>query len=121
MVSLYQEARAALRQFDFRPRKKLGQHFLVHDTVLEAIGQEKMLEIGPGLGFLTRRLVETAARVWAIEVDPLLAERLRQSPLGSHPAFNLIEGDVLKVSFDSFLPGRRVKLAANLPYSISTP
>ena len=128
MVSLYQEARAALRQFDFRPRKKLGQHFLVHDTVLEAIlrllepsRQDEILEIGPGLGFLTRRLVETAARVWAIEVDPLLAERLRQSPLGSHPAFNLIEGDVLKVSFDSFLPGRRVKLAANLPYSISTP
>ncbi len=128
MVSLYQEARAALRQSDLRPRKRLGQHFLVHETIIEAILrllepslQDEILEIGPGLGFLTRRLVEAAARVWAIEVDPLLAERLRRSPLGSHPAFDLIEGDALKVAMDSFLPSHRVKLAANLPYNISTP
>lgn len=128
MVSLYQEARAALRQSDFRPRKKLGQHFLIHETVIEAIlrllepsSQDEILEIGPGLGFLTRRLVEVAARVWAIEVDRLLVERLRRSPLGSHPAFDLIEGDVLKVAMDSFLPSHRVKLVANLPYNISTP
>lgn len=128
MVSLYQEARAALRQSDFRPRKKLGQHFLIHETVIEAIlrllepsSQDEILEIGPGLGFLTRRLVEAAARVWAIEVDRLLVERLRRSPLGSHPVFDLIEGDVLKVPMDSFLPSHRVKLVANLPYNISTP
>ncbi len=128
MVSLYQEARAALRQSDFRPRKRLGQHFLVHETIIEAIlrllepsSQDEILEIGPGLGFLTRRLVEAAARVWAIEVDRLLVERLRRSPLGSHPAFDLIEGDVLKVAMDSFLPSHRVKLVANLPYNISTP
>jgi 16S rRNA (adenine1518-N6/adenine1519-N6)-dimethyltransferase len=128
MVSLYQEARAALRESAFRPKKKLGQHFLVHETVIEAIlrlldpsPEDEIVEIGPGLGFLTRRLVEAARTVWAVEVDTLLAERLRQGALGSHPGFHLIPGDVLKVAMDSFLPDHKVKLAANLPYHISTP
>lgn len=127
-MSLYQEARAALRESAFRPKKKLGQHFLVHETVIEAILrllepslEDEIVEIGPGLGFLTRRLVEAAGTVWAIEVDSLLAERLRQGALGSHPGFHLILGDVLKVAMDSFLPDHKVKLVANLPYHISTP
>lgn len=128
MVTLYQEVRAALRESTFRPRKKLGQHFLIQEPVIDAIlrllrlsGEDEILEIGPGLGFLTRRLVESARRVWAIEVDSLLVERLRHSPLGSHPAFELIQGDVLTVPIDSILPSHKVKLVANLPYNISTP
>lgn len=128
MVTLYQEVRAALRESAFRPRKKLGQHFLIQEPVIDAIlrllrlsGEDEILEIGPGLGFLTRRLVEGARRVWAIEVDSLLVERLRHSTLGSHPAFELIHGDVLTVPIDSILPAHKVKLVANLPYNISTP
>ena len=127
-MSLYQEARAALRELAFKPRKKLGQHFLIHEgvvgTILRLIDlspEDEVVEIGPGLGFLTRRLVEVARKVWAVEVDPFLVEWLRQSPLGSHPAFDLIHGDVLKVPLHSILPDRRIKLVANLPYSISTP
>ncbi len=127
-MTLYQEVRTALRGSAFRPRKKLGQHFLVHERVLEAIlrlldlsSKDEIVEIGPGLGFLTRRLVEVAHKVWAIEVDPFLVERLRSTPLGSHPGFNLIHGDVLKFPMQTFLPEHKVKLVANLPYSISTP
>lgn len=127
-MSLYQEARAALRESSIRPRKNLGQHFLVHEGIMEAIlrllalsPEDDILEIGPGLGFLTRRLVQVARRVWAVELDPMLVEWLRKSPLGSHPALVLLQGDILKVSIDPLLPEHGVKLVANLPYNISTP
>ena len=128
MATLYQEARAALRELALRPRKKLGQHFLVHEGVLEAIlglldpsPEDEIVEIGPGLGFLTRRLVEVARRVWAIEIDQSLVGWLLKSPLGSHPALDLVHGDVLKVPLTDILPDHKVKLVANLPYNISTP
>jgi 16S rRNA (adenine1518-N6/adenine1519-N6)-dimethyltransferase len=127
MVTLYQEVRAALREFDFRPRKRLGQNFLTHQRVLDSIvglldlsEQEQIVEIGPGLGFLSRRLIDVASDVWGVEVDSALVEWLRRSDLGSHPAFHLIHGDILKIRFDDFLPQHKIKLVANLPYSIST-
>lgn len=127
-MSLYQEARAALREGSFKPTKRLGQNFLVHERILEAIirlidlsPQDEVLEIGPGLGFLTRRLVAIARKVWAIELDAFLVERLRHSPLGSHPALELLHADFLTVPLTDVLPPRKVKLVANLPYSISTP
>lgn len=128
MATLYQEVRAVLRESDFRPRKRLGQHFLIHESVIGTIlrlldlsSQDEVLEVGPGLGFLTRRLVRVARKVWAIEVDPFLAAWLRRSPLGSQPTFDLVQGDVLQVPLKAFLPDHKVKLVANLPYSISTP
>ena len=85
-MTLYEEVRAALRESKFRPRKSLGQNFLIHERVIESIlrlldleADDRVLEIGPGLGFLTRRLLERAATVWAVEVDAALIERLRAS------------------------------------------
>lgn len=128
MATLYQEAREALRGADFRPKKKLGQNFLVHENVVDAVlrlldlnPNDEVVEIGPGLGFVTRRLVERAGKIWAIEVDRFLVERLSEGPLGSHPALELIHDDILKLSLDQRLPARKVKLVGNLPYSISTP
>src|SRR6185369_6590451 len=82
---------------------------------------DQILEIGPGLGFLTRRLVEIAASVWAVEVDRGFAERLRQGPLGMRSNFELIEGDVLTVPLEERLPKQKIKVVGNLPYNISTP
>lgn len=128
MVTLYQEARAAFRESAFRPRKKVGQHFLIHESIIDAIlrlidlsQEDEIVEIGPGLGFLTRRLVAVARKVWAIEVDPFLVGWLQRSPIGCHPALDLIHGDVLKVPLNGILPCHKVKLVANLPYHISTP
>ena len=128
MRTLYEEVRTALRESEFRPRKRLGQNFLVHERVIDSIlrllelsPQDEILEIGPGLGFLTRRLVEHAAKVWAVEVDSFLVDWLQRSSLRNHPALQLIHADILKVPLDETLPRHKIKLVANLPYSISTP
>ena len=128
MASLYKELRTALRESDFKPRKRLGQNFLVHENVIESIlrlvdlsAGDGVLEIGPGLGFLTRRLLERGATVWAVEVDPYLVRHLRKSPLSSNPALHLIQADILTVPLADILPQQKVKVVGNLPYSISTP
>jgi len=128
MATLYEEVRAALRETAFRPKKSRGQNFLIHERVLDAImglldlaPQDEVLEIGPGLGFLTRRLLAAAAQVWAVEIDGALVDWLRRGPLAAQPALHLVQDDILKVSLDGMLPPRKVKLVGNLPYSISTP
>jgi len=127
-MSLYQEARAACHELGFRPKKRLGQHFLIDERIIEATLRlmdlseaDEILEIGPGFGFLTRRLVAKAKRVWAVEVDPLLVEWLQQSPIGNASSLTLVHADVLKLQLEEILPKRKVKLVANLPYNISTP
>lgn len=127
-MTLYEEVRAALRESEFRPRKSLGQNFLIHESVIESILRlldlgplDRVVEIGPGLGFLTRRLLERAAQVWAVEVDDALVKRLRQSGWTAGPKLHLIHGDILAVPLEEILPACKVKLVGNLPYSISTP
>jgi len=127
-MTLYEEVRAALRESAFRPKKSFGQNFLVHERVIDAILRlldlspgDEVVEIGPGLGFLTRRFIESAARVWAVEIDPALVERLLHAEFAANPKFSLVHGDILQVALPDFLPRRKVKLAGNLPYSISTP
>jgi len=128
MPTLYEEVRAALRESEFRPSKKLGQNFLIHERVIDSIlrlldllTNDEVVEIGPGLGFLTRRLLERANKVWAVEIDSALVQRLRESDFAANPKFQLIHGDILKVALPELLPKRKVKLAGNLPYSIATP
>jgi 16S rRNA (adenine1518-N6/adenine1519-N6)-dimethyltransferase len=127
-MTLYEEVRAALRESEFRPRKRLGQNFLIHERVIDAIlalldldGNTQVVEIGPGLGFLTRRLLERAVKVWAVEVDAVLVERLRRSDFAVNPDFHLIYGDILEVPLPQILPKAKLQLVGNLPYSISTP
>jgi 16S rRNA (adenine1518-N6/adenine1519-N6)-dimethyltransferase len=128
VATLYEEVRSAFKDSEFRPSKRWGQNFLIHHNVIESIlrlvelsPQDEIVEIGPGLGFLTRRLVETASTVWAVEVDGFLVDWLKRSALGGHPRLQLIHDDILKVQLDEVLPAHKVKLVANLPYSISTP
>ncbi len=127
-MSLYQEVRTALQDSEFKPKKRLGQNFLIHEAVIETIlrlldlsSDDDVVEIGAGLGFLTRRLVEKVAIVYAVEVDAALVRRLTQSALGSNPALRLIHGDILKIPLVDSLPPQKIKLVGNLPYSISTP
>jgi 16S rRNA (adenine1518-N6/adenine1519-N6)-dimethyltransferase len=127
MPTLYEEVRELLRDTEFRPRKSRGQNFLIHEHVVAAIVRmldlqpnDQVVEIGAGLGFLTRRLVERAQAVWAVEIDELLAQRLRASELGASSKFHLIYGDILDVDLPELLPAAKLKLAGNLPYNIST-
>jgi len=127
-MTLHEEVRAALRELEFRPRKSRGQNFLVHERVIDAIvrlvdlsPRDEVLEIGPGLGFLTRRLIASAANVWAVEVDGVLVDWLKRSSLSEHSSFHLLHDDILTAPLDALLPKYKIKLVGNLPYSISTP
>jgi 16S rRNA (adenine1518-N6/adenine1519-N6)-dimethyltransferase len=110
-----------------RAKKSLGQNFLVDERVigkiiraLEPRAVETLVEIGPGQGALTSRLIEQAGRLVAIEFDrelmPLLDERF-----GARENFTLIEGDALQVNLcEAIAPALSARLVANLPYYIST-
>jgi 16S rRNA (adenine1518-N6/adenine1519-N6)-dimethyltransferase len=117
--------RALLRELGAAPNRTLGQNFLINPgaldrivTTAQLIKSDYALEIGPGLGALTTRLLDNAAHVCAIEKDPQFLDLLRVKLPGLH----LVAGDALKVSWDDLqLPKSNVKVVANLPYSISKP
>jgi len=109
-----------------RARKRFGQHFLKDSRVLDAIADalgpiadRTVVEIGPGRGALTDRLVERAGTVIAIEIDRDLAQHLRLRYAGRSNV-TIIDGDVLQVSLGELAGGPYV-LAANVPYYITTP
>ncbi|HEX8920705.1 MAG TPA: 16S rRNA (adenine(1518)-N(6)/adenine(1519)-N(6))-dimethyltransferase RsmA [Pyrinomonadaceae bacterium] len=109
------------------PKKRLGQNFLVDERVVERIVQEvrpregaPVIEIGPGRGALTSRLLERSERFYAIEFDRDLIPQLT-TRFGAHENFNLIEGDALTVNLCELIaPTREAFVVANLPYYIST-
>ena len=128
MTTLHQEARNAWRQLGFTPSRARGQNFLVHARVIDGIlrlldlgEDDRILEVGPGLGFVTRHLVGKQRSVWAVEVDPLLVQWLHDGPLGSCPEFHLVHEDVLETDFQRLLPEYGFKVVANLPYSVAAP
>ena len=105
------------------PKKELGQHFLVDENILGVIGRlaeltpdDVVLEIGPGLGVLTRYLAPRVAHVHAVELDPSLEPHLRD--VGENVTLHF--GDALRLDLAALAPGAR-KLVANLPYNIATP
>ena len=102
---------------------KLGQHFLASARILERIavaacpdGTEQVIEIGPGQGALTERLLERSKRVVAIEMDSALADRLRERWM-HEPRLELVEGNALNFDWKQWGPG---VLAGNLPYYVAT-
>jgi 16S rRNA (adenine1518-N6/adenine1519-N6)-dimethyltransferase len=112
------------RAISVRSKKKLGQNFLVEPPTLQKIvesldlsGSDTVLEIGPGLGFLTELLCETGARVYAVELDRELLE-----PLNNLKYHNLtvIHGDILEFDL-SQIKSSAVKVVGNVPYQITTP
>ena len=124
---LLAETRRLLRQSDLRARKGLGQHFLIDGGVLEAIiaaaeltPDDLVVEVGPGLGILTRELAQKAGGVIAIELDDKLAALLKEM-LASFNNVTIINGDVLKIEPKELVGGRGYKVVANLPYYITSP
>jgi 16S rRNA (adenine1518-N6/adenine1519-N6)-dimethyltransferase len=105
-----------------QPKKSLGQHFLVDDNILDVIGRlaelqpsDVVLEIGPGLGVLTRYLADRVAFIHAAEVD-----RRLWAHLDGIANTEVHWGDALRLDIASLDPAPR-KLVANLPYNIATP
>ena len=110
--------------------RKFGQHFLVNPHVLDRLMEraavrpgEPILEVGPGRGALTERLLAAGARVAAVEIDPELIAQLNVR-WGRNPAFRSIPGDILKTPLDAaalFGSETPYSVIANLPYYLTTP
>ena len=134
--SLLAQTRRLLRRFDLRARKGLGQHFLIDGEVLKLITSaaeltptDVIVEVGPGLGVLTKELARQAGWVIAIELDNKLAALLKQT-LASFDNVTIINEDVLRIEPGALLnqPKARFpqaidsyKVVANLPYYITSP
>lgn len=146
-MSSASEVRDLLARFNLRPRKSLGQNFLVDDAALDRIvsaadltPEDTVLEIGPGLGTLTRRLARAAGQVIAVELDQNLIPILRYT-LAGYSNIELVHGDILKIDPPSLVgeslhgptdhpttrlpdysttPSPHYKVVANLPYYITS-
>jgi 16S rRNA (adenine1518-N6/adenine1519-N6)-dimethyltransferase len=108
------------------PDRALGQNFLIDPNILDLIErtallgpEDTVLEVGPGLGVLTERLVARCGRVHCVELDPDLAAMVREE-FGAAPGFNLVEGDALELDLASLRPPPD-KFVANLPYNVAVP
>jgi 16S rRNA (adenine1518-N6/adenine1519-N6)-dimethyltransferase len=123
-----QHTKALLRAYGLHPNKRLGQHFLVDPAAAERIvaaaqikPDETVLEVGPGLGALTRLLLQQARHVIAVELDERLCALLKKE-LKDQPAFRLINGDFLDLDLHGLAQQAGedgLKIVGNLPYHIT--
>ncbi len=120
-----------LQRHGFRFQKKYGQNFLIDPHVPEKIlraaeisEEDMVLEIGPGIGTLTQYLAFAAKQVYAVEIDRTLLPILEET-LSAWDNVTVISGDILKLDLRALIgekaEGQRVRVAANLPYYITTP
>lgn len=121
---------ALLKKYGLRPHKGLGQNFLVDDSALRKITQaagihpdETVLEIGPGLGSLTRHLAQLARRVVCVELDRDLMPVL-EDQLGGYPNVEIVQGDILKIDLRALIgtdpQDDRYLVVANIPYYLTS-
>jgi 16S rRNA (adenine1518-N6/adenine1519-N6)-dimethyltransferase len=106
------------------PKKSFGQNFLTDDNILRKIidaarlsPNDHVLEIGPGFGALTKHIARSVPHFTAVELDRDLAQFIRTE----FPTVNLIEGDVLDISFATIAQGKKLKILGNIPYAITSP
>ncbi len=120
-----------IKKYGFTFQKRFGQNFLTDEHVLDKIidaslvdETDGVIEIGPGIGTMTQRLCERAARVVAIEIDKELIPILNDT-LSSYDNIRIINADVMKTDLAGLIAGEfsgmKVKVVANLPYYITTP
>ena len=134
-MSVFEETKFILNKYKISANKSLGQNFLVDDSVVDNIidaadlnEDDLVIEIGPGLGVLTNRLLEKANKVLAIELDTRMIEILSDR-FKLYDNLEIINEDVLKVNLKNLIEKEKennakiknVKIVANLPYYISTP
>lgn len=116
-----------LKAFHLRADKNLGQNFLVEESVVARIAaaaeltpDDRVLEIGPGIGTLTQALARTGAQVTSVELDQRLLPVLKET-VGCYANVRIVHGDILKTDIPALMGEGPFKVAANLPYYITTP
>jgi len=125
-MSKLDELKSLLQSHNLWAKKGLGQNFLIDEKALDAIvaaadlkPSDNVVEVGPGTGFLTEKLIEKTKHVTAIELDEKMMEIL-QDRFGSAPNLELVQADILKLKIENLkLSG--YKVVANIPYYITSP
>ena len=127
-MNLQEETIAILNKYNLRAKKKLGQNFLINEEIIHEIiknaeltREDVVIEIGPGIGSLTKELINRAKKVIAIELDENMVDILKNR-FSIFENFEIINADILKVDLQSLIKDyNSVKVVANLPYYITTP
>jgi len=130
-MNLIQETNFIMKKYNIVAQKSYGQNFLINEEIIHKIinqtqitKSDLVIEIGPGLGKLTSRLLEVAGKVVAIELDSKMINVLNDR-FSLYDNFEIINEDILKVNIDNIIGQnsryQNFKVVANLPYYITTP
>ena len=131
-MNIYEETKMIMKRYNLDFKKKFGQNFLTSEEILEEIiskakisKDDIILEIGPGIGTLTSKLLETGAEVISVEIDLELIRPLKER-FFMYNNFTIISADILKIdiileSKGKTLNDKKIKVVANIPYYITTP
>lgn len=133
-ANLYEETQFLMKKYKIHANKNLGQNFLIDENVIntaieksQITKEDLVIEIGPGLGTLTKYLLEKAGKVIAVELDPKMVEVLKNR-FFLYNNFEILNNDILKVDLNEIINEnlqngelKRAKIVANLPYYITTP
>ena len=116
-----------LNALGIRPKKGLGQNFLIDQKIIDKIvvaaelkETDTVVEVGPGIGALTRSLVQAGAKIKAFEIDEALADSLAEA-LGDPDNLEVIKKNILECDIAGYLSDEPYKVVANLPYYITSP
>ena len=134
MSNILEDTQFIMKKYKIKANKSLGQNFLINQNVVDRIvessnisKEDLVIEIGPGLGTLTKELLEKAGKVISIELDKKMIKIL-QDRFSLYDNFEIIHEDVLKVRLNKIIKEEKekngfktAKIVANLPYSITTP
>ena len=133
MSNLWDETSFIMKKYHIKANKNLGQNFLIDEQVIEKIvnaseitKEDCVIEIGPGLGTLTKELLEKAGKVISVELDKKMITILKDR-FALYNNFELINNDILQVDLKKIISTEKekglknVKVVANLPYYITTP
>lgn len=134
MQNLYEETKFIIKKYNVSANKNLGQNFLIDQDVIDAIinaseisADDLIIEIGPGLGTLTKFLIEKAGNVIAVELDKKMVQILNDRFI-NNDNFEIINEDILKIDLNKIIKAKKeekglksAKIVANLPYYITTP
>ena len=120
-MNILEETKFIMNKYDVKPNKKLGQNFLIDEEAINFIADlanedDTIIEIGPGLGTLTSKLLERAKKVIVVELDSKMVDIIKDR-FKLYKNIEIIQGDILKIDISKY---KNAKIIANLPYYITT-